>query len=223
MIKFAIRVLGNLLTLIGLSIAIFTYAPILYAEILYRVMGPYRTIPETAQVTNVEVDETETLVPEEPDSENILPIEAVDNNFSIIIPKIGVNAPIVKDVTTSNEISYMNALRDGVAHAKGTSLPGEEGNIFLFAHSSLNFWQLGPYATVFNLLNKLEDDDTVTLVYDGKRYVYRVYETDVVPGWDTTPFKQEYDESVVTLITCDPPGTTINRRVIKARLIYQES
>jgi sortase A len=91
--------------------------------------------------------------------------------------------------------------------------------MFLFAHSSLNFWQLGPYATVFNLLNKIEVGDNITMVYKGRPYVYRVFSTEVVAGWNTKPFDDNYTVPVITLVTCDPPGSTQNRRVVKAKLI----
>ena len=120
---------------------------------------------------------------------------------------------------SANQAEYTAALHEGIAHAKGTALPGERGNTFLFAHSSLNFWQLGPYATVFNLLKELEVDDTVILLHEGKPYLYEVFDKEIVNGWNTELFDIEYDVPVVTMITCDPPGSTINRLVVKARLV----
>lgn len=214
--RFIAKTLGNFLMFIGLGIATFTYAPIIYSEINYMLSPKENIAPEESQKV---LTPDSSGISSEPEFENIELLEPVDPEFSVMITKIDVNAPIVEDVTTINEAEYMNALRRGVAHARGTSLPGEDGNMFLFAHSSLNFWELGPYATVFNLLNKLEEGDLITIFYEGKAYTYSVYEIDVVPGWNTEPFYEEYSEPTVTLITCDPPGTTLNRRVIKARLI----
>jgi hypothetical protein len=40
---------------------------------------------------------------------------------------------------------------NGVAHAKGTVFP-HKGNIYLFAHSTDNWWNVGRYNAVFYLL-----------------------------------------------------------------------
>ncbi len=212
---FWLRMLGNLFWTLGVGIFIFTYIPIAYGEVSYR------AFPHEVAVTEGDVTQRVKNEQENPDGRvlNISPYEAINPEFSIIIPKIDVNAPIVSNVSMANEKEYMNALRQGVAHARGTSMPGETGNIFLFAHSSINFWQLGPYATVFNLLNKLEKGDVIVIAYQGVYYEYAFTDMTVVPGWDTSPFDVEYDDSVITLITCDPPGTTLNRRVVKARLL----
>ncbi len=201
--------------ILGLGIAVFTYAPIIYSEVKYELSPKQNIVP----VENEHNNDSDSGVSDEPDFENIALLEPVDPDFSIVISKIDVNAPVIEDVTTVNHEEYMAALKRGVAHARGTSLPGEPGNMFLFAHSSLNFWELGPYATVFNLLNKLENGDLITVFYDGQAYTYQVYDMEVVPGWNTEPFYEESEDATLTLITCDPPGSTINRRVVKARLI----
>jgi len=112
----------------------------------------------------------------------------------------------------------MEALSRGVAHAKGTALPGEVGNVYLFAHSSLNFWQLGKYATVFNLLRKLEPGDKIVLFYEGRRYNYIVTKREIVPRFNTKPLLKRVSEPTLTLQTCYPPGTTLNRLIITAKL-----
>src|SRR3989339_1959994 len=50
-----------------------------------------------------------------------------NTDFAIVIEKIGASASIVKSVDPYNSQTYQKALRDGVAHAKGTRLPGEGG------------------------------------------------------------------------------------------------
>lgn len=206
--RLILNTFGNLLLLLGLIVFEFTYVPLIYSYINYKVNEN-----DQKQEVKVKVEE------QKEQSRNIDPVVPVDENFSIIIPKIDVNAPVVEQVSMANKNDYMEALRNGVAHAKGTSLPGEKGNMFIFAHSSLNFWQLGKYATVFNLIKQLEPGDTVTFYYMNEPYLYSVIDKTIVPGWNTAPFVQEYDEPMVTLITCDPPGTTINRMVVRAKLV----
>lgn len=207
---YVLRIIGNFSIIFGVGIFVYAFMPIIYGELKYKFFTPYEEVPPVVVIPNEDPVEEVT---------NIIPVDAVNTDFAIVIPKIGVNAPVVSNVSMSVEAEYMDALRQGVAHAKGTALPGEEGNIFMFAHSSLNFWQLGPFATVFNLLNKLENGDIIVVVKDGVYYEYAVVDMTVVPGWDTTPFDVEYDNSMLTLITCDPPGTTLNRRVVKAKLL----
>ena len=214
LLKFFLKTVGNLLFSLGIGTIIFTYIPILYSEVHYSLFLKGKDLSDHQQVIEEKVER-----PTIPDSENILPLQPANPDFSIMINKIAINAPIVQDVTTIKQSSYLAALREGVAHAQGTALPGEAGNMFLFAHSSLNFWELGPYATVFNLLNKLEKGDTVIVYYKGSPYLYKVSEIDIVSGWNTEPFYNEYDKPVLTMITCDPVGTTINRRVVTAELL----
>jgi sortase A len=147
-------------------------------------------------------------------------IEPVDKNFGIVIERIGVNAPVVPDVTVTDEDKYIEALKRGVAHSVTSSYPSEEpGNVYIFAHASLNFFRLGRYATVFNLLRKLEWGDRIHIFYEGDTYVYEVVNREVVKGWNTYPINRPVIEPILTLQTCDPPGTTINRMVVTAKLV----
>lgn len=146
-------------------------------------------------------------------------VKPVSYEFGIVIEKIGVNAPVVADVESSNYEEYMEALKHGVAHAKGTKKPGEVGNTYIHGHSTLNFWQMGKYATVFTLLNKVGEGDRIITFYKGKRYDYKVVKKEIFPGYDITPLLRHYDEPILTLQTCDPPGTTLNRLIVTAKLI----
>ena len=139
--------------------------------------------------------------------------------FSVIIEKIGVNAPIVPNVSVINHDAYGQALKQGVAHAINSAKPSKEaGNTYLFAHASLNFWELGKYATTFNLLRKLELNDTVRVVYKNKLYTYNVVNIEIHEGWNTNAITRAVIEPILTLQTCDPPGTTLNRLVVTAKL-----
>ncbi len=147
-------------------------------------------------------------------------IEPVNRDFAIVIEKIGVNAPIVADVATNNEKMYEEALKSGVAHAASSDYPSEKtgNNVYLFAHASLNFWGLGKYSTVFNLLKKLDYGDRIHIFYKNMTYVYEVVNKEIYPGWNMYPITRRSIESLLTLQTCDPPGTTLNRFVVTAKL-----
>ncbi|MFC1722419.1 sortase [Patescibacteria group bacterium] len=147
-------------------------------------------------------------------------IEPVNKDFSIVIERIGVNAPIVADVSVTDETKYLKALRNGVAHASVSKYPSEKpGNIYMFAHASVDFWKLGKYATVFNLLRKVDIGDRIHIFYKNKTYVYETVNKEVHEGWNTYPITRPVIEPTLTLQTCDPPGTTLNRLVVTANLV----
>lgn len=147
-------------------------------------------------------------------------LEPVNTDFGLIIEKIGVNVPIVQDVSVTNEDAYNEALKNGVAHASVSKYPSEKpGNVYLFAHASVNFWTLGRYATVFNLLRKLETGDRIHVFYKGDTYIYETINKETYPGWNTYPLVRPVLEPILTLQTCDPPGTTLNRLVVTAKLV----
>ena len=148
---------------------------------------------------------------------NIKQIEVLtpeDPNFSIIIPKIGANAKIIANVDSSENKTYLKALRHGVAQAAGTAFPGEGGHIFLFAHSTDYFWNIGTYNAVFYLLNKLEAGDEVDLFFQGQRYVYRVIGKDVVSPSQVQYLTRKTNREFLTLQTCWPLGTTLKRLLV---------
>ena len=147
-------------------------------------------------------------------------IEPVNKDFSIVIERIGVNAPIVADVSVTDEKAYNEALKTGIAHASTSKYPSNNpGNVYLFAHASINFWRLGKYANIFNLVRKLDLGDRIHIFYKGEPYIYEVVNKETMKGWNTYPITRSVVEPILTLQTCDPPGTTLNRMVVTAKLI----
>lgn len=207
--------LGNLFILAGIAYIGLGFYPVLKAELGYFLLTNF---PPTAQPSNnhsaIEPSKyLDTLW-------NDLAEPPVNTEFSIVIPKLGVNAPIVADVTTSNESEYLSALKKGVAHAQNTAVPSEEpGNTYLFAHSTPNIFDIQKYSAVFTLLNKLDNGDRVTIFYKNQRLDYTVNNNEVVESFDLTPLTRQVNSPTLTLQTCDPPGIPINRRIVTAELI----
>lgn len=132
----------------------------------------------------------------------------------LIIPKINLDVPVVYDEPSVDEKAIQRALEDGVLHYATTPSPGELGNPVIFGHSSNNILNRGEYKFAFVLLNRLEIGDTFMVHYEGKRYVYRVTESKIVPPTDVSVLNSTDRPATMTLITCDPPGTAINRLVV---------
>lgn len=145
-------------------------------------------------------------------------IKPIDTEFGIVIPKLGANAHIVPNVDPYNSKSYQYALTKGVAHARGTAVPGAYGNIFLFAHSSENFYNALRYNSVFYLLPKLVVGDTIRLYYNDSEYSYVVTGKKLVQPSDVSYLNGDETTKTLTLMTCWPPGTTIKRLLVFAEL-----
>lgn len=154
-------------------------------------------------------------------NQNIQVLVPSDPNFSIVIPKIGANAKVISNVNPANEKEYLAALKNGVAHSLGTKFPGEGGHIFLFAHSTDYFWNVSTYNAVFYLLYKLEVGDEVNIFYDGRRYVYKVEGRKIVNPSEVDYLTRQTDNELLTLQTCWPPGTTLQRLLVFARPVAQ--
>ena len=146
-------------------------------------------------------------------------IVAVDKEFSLIVPKIGANSKVVPDVDPYNSQVYQRELTKGVAHAKGTVYPGQVGNSFYFAHSSDNFYNANRYNSVFYLLNKLEKDDLFYFVYKEEIFKYKVLQVKIVSADSIDYLKGTTERKLVTLMTCWPAGTTLQRLVVVGELV----
>lgn len=142
----------------------------------------------------------------------------------IVIPKINVEAPVVYDVPTIAEEDVQKGLEHGVVHYITTPNPGEKGNSVIFGHSSSNILNKGKYKFAFLLLKSLNKDDTFIVQKDGKRYVYKIYNKFVVPPTDMSVLGPPPADkpAIMTLITCDPPGTSTNRLIIQAEQIFPD-
>lgn len=147
-----------------------------------------------------------------------LKITPVNTNFSIIIPKIDVNASVTGEVDVTNQAAYFAALEHGAAHAKGTVYPGQNGNSFIFAHSTLNFWDVARYNAVFTLLRKLEPGDRIVTFYKRQRFDYIVKEKKIVDPTDVSSLSPVANGRQLTLQTCDPPGTSLRRLLVIAKM-----
>ena len=139
----------------------------------------------------------------------------------IIIPKIGVSAPLVF-IDTLNEQDLLDALQNGVVHYAGTANPGENGNAVFFGHSSNDWWQKGNYKFIFVLLEKLNPGDQYEIHYQSRKYVYQIESTQTVAPTDLSVLSQT-STPYSTLITCTPPGTSWKRFIVKAKQISPAS
>ncbi len=158
-----------------------------------------------------------TIVPTRIPTPSAVPVlNPEDQAFSLVIPKIGATAPVVPNVNPANEQEYLNVLSTSVAHAEGTAFPGQHEHIFLFAHSTDYVWNVGTYNAVFYLLYKLEQGDEVSLFFGDEQYRYTVTGKKIVNPNEIEYLTRQTDYELLTLQTCWPPGTTLQRLLVFA-------
>ena len=146
-------------------------------------------------------------------------IPRIDND-SISISTINVSAPIVWNVqNTSSDVT--SGLQKGTIHLAGTALPGQIGNVFITGHSSNYPWAKGKYNSIFALLGKLVTGDLIRVRYHDQDYIYKVSGSKVVKPDDLTSLKQG-NQSILSVMTCTPVGTSINRLIVTAKQVYPD-
>lgn len=207
-----------------------TFGPAFYLEVIYRA-NVARNIsyvvsevpPKLPEITGVQPTPTSaplgnpTLFGSITGGNKVEPLVPVSAQFGIVIPKIGANAPIFPNVDAGDDKVYLPVLQKGVAHAMGTSFPGVGGNVYLYAHSTDSFWNVGRYNAIFYLIKELENGDEIDVFFQGVRYVYRVVNKMVVDPSEVNYITEPTSYEQLTLQTCWPPGTTLKRLLVFAR------
>jgi len=145
----------------------------------------------------------------------------VSNDPKLIIPKINVDVPV--DYTAQPDYSsQMSAMAHGVAYfgvPGANSKPGQIGNTVLAGHSSNDLIDPGSYKFIFARLDQLTTGDAIYLNYNGKRYMYTVTGKSVVKPTDVQALIYKTDKPIVTLLTCTPLGTALNRLLVTAEQV----
>lgn len=134
------------------------------------------------------------------------------SDFQLIIEtdKLHISGDIIRGVTD-------DALGSGIGRHVTTGYPNKEGgNMVLSGHR----WYPGdnPYSTIFADLNLLQTGDKIVVLYQGSRYHYEVTEQKVVAATDIS-ILEPTAEPMITLYTCTPKYTSLERLVYRARLV----
>jgi sortase A len=139
----------------------------------------------------------------------------------LIIPKINVDVPVIYDVTPDYD-AQMQAMEGGVAYfgiPGASSKPGQVGNTVLSGHSSNDILDKGDYKFIFARLDQLETGDSIYVNYQGKRYTYTVTKKKVVTPTQVDALVYPTTKPELTLITCTPLGTSLNRLLVTAEQV----
>ena len=142
---------------------------------------------------------------------------AVGNDPRLIIPKINVDVPIVWDAVAADQNSLNAAMDKGVAWFNipgANARPGEKGNFVVSGHSSNDWLDQGDYKFIFARLEQMQVGDVIYTNYNGTRYTYNITKKIVVKPTDVAALTEPTDKPMITLVTCTPLGTAINRLLV---------
>ncbi len=143
----------------------------------------------------------------------------------LIIPKLGLNVPIVvpptdhllKEDWKALEEDIQHGLQDGVVHYPGTARPGQAGNFFVTGHSSYFPWAEGHFKSVFARLGELSVGDEYWVFYGGDKHRYVIDTKKEINPSDVTVLDQPISKRRSSLMTCTPVGTTLRRLIIGSK------
>lgn len=217
-----IVVISDIIFFLGIFYAFIGFGPIIYDNSIYYLLKIFNKNYQLSTDTKKDSSDNNnplSLFGKYILSDNLI-IEPSNKSFSLVIEKLGLSVPIVPNVSVSNQDKYMKSLQNGVAHAITSDFPSESlGNTYLFAHSGFDLRLLGRYSRSFNLIDKLKKGDLINVIYDNKNFEYKVISNEIVKGWDTNPLNKLVMNPTLTLQSCYPPGTTLNRIVVTAVLV----
>jgi LPXTG-site transpeptidase (sortase) family protein len=167
------------------------------------------------------------FVPKPLDLENVITDSQLPKNSEIltgdltkpdriVIKKIGVDAKVLQP-NSVNVATLDEALKSGAVYYPGSGSV-EQGNIFIFGHSTN--WpvvQNQAYKT-FNGLDKLASGDLITLSAGDKNFSYKVTSVELA---DSNNVLVKFDNSgqTLTLSTCNTFGEKQERWVVVAERI----
>jgi sortase A len=166
----------------------------------YKEYSPQLNIDKTPERGRLEKEATTSLALGLPHAECKISCNRV------IIPKIGVDAPIVE---ADNE---EEGLSQGAWRLPYTSTPAQDGNTVIAAH---RFRYLPPNNLTFYLLDKIEPGDQVVVLWEEQRIEYKVTDKKVVDDTDVSVLDQT-ERPVLTLLTCHPLFSSEQRLIVVA-------
>lgn len=193
-------------SIIGFSLVI---SPLTFGFISSQI--PLNQVNKISLKKTTEIRSLNTILPSPKPQE-----EKVVQEFNLYIPKINLYSEVVPNVDITNSDNYnQELLNKGVAHAKGSYLPGDNGPVFLFAHSTDSLSNILRYNAKFFYINDLEKGDEINLYFNGKQYSYEITDKKVVNPGDVDEVRNS--KSNLILSTCWPLGTDWQRLLIFAK------
>jgi len=150
----------------------------------------------------------------------------IDTNYStemtISIPKVKINnIKLSPNVPGSDAAFYDAILKKGVAHLKGTPLPGAGGSSVIYGHSGQTgiFGNRNNPQIIFSRLDSVSVGDEITIEKDSNSLQYIVSARKIVVPEDLAFTNEASQKERLILLTCWPLGIGTKRLVIIAERI----
>lgn len=132
---------------------------------------------------------------------------------SIKVPTVGISS-IINHPTSVDIPTLDNALQKGAVYYPGSGSL-EEGNIFLFGHSSNWAVVRNPAYKIFNGIEKLERGDEIILEAKGYQYIYKVDKVTLVDE-SAALVNLKSTGNKLTISTCNTFGKKAERWVVES-------
>lgn len=199
---------------LGLSILVWVIWPILSFQLYYRALGHVVTpladdfvnSAQAYQESNLDYSKASSWFPKA----KVQTPQIKVSSYALSIPKLRITKALVKVGTDD--------LSESIIHYGGTAMPGKYGNAVLFGHSILpQFFDPKNYLSIFSLLPQLKQGDDIYVHFDGIDYRYEVIGSRITAPDDVAGLEQRYDNAYLTLVTCVPPGTYLQRLWLVAK------
>jgi len=151
---------------------------------------------------------------------NIFIDKDYNKDMWIYIDSVGIDrVKITSNVESQDENVYNRYLKDGVAHFKGTPLPGDGGNSFIYGHSAItSFFRSNPDLpeTIFTRLENVDIGDEVRISRDNDILSYTVRRKHISDAEDFSVLEPSSHRETLTLMTCWPIGIGSKRLILVA-------
>lgn len=185
--KSQLLIVGSLLIIIGVGVIsgkyLYNYFQNKNEEKLIDIF--YEEQEEIVEDTNTE-EQVETTIETKQQSSSKVNYIAV-----IKIPKIGLEKGLCEKGT------YCNNVNRNIQILKESDYPDKEkGNVMLAGHSG------NGRVSYFRKLDKLSQDDEVSIFYNGSEYKYKVVNQYDVEKTGTANIVRNAEKNTLTLITC---------------------
>lgn len=184
--KSQLIIVGSLLILIGISAVGGKY--------LYNYLLDKAEDIKIEEFYEIQEEITDEVIPEEMPTEEKKETTTKDNtNYVAVIkiPKIGIEKGLCEKGSSCNNVNK------NIQILKESTYPDiANGNFILAGHSG------NGRVSYFKNLNKLAQDDEISIFYQGKEYKYKVVNMYDIEKTGTANIIRNKEKTTLTLITC---------------------
>ena len=216
MLKLNLRKINNVLLIVVVAVNLYVIIVPFWPQILFHFQqsqGKQQTLEDSLHKGKITIPlpspgakPTSTAPTPSPSQSSAAGAPKSQGN-RVVIPSMLLDQPIIEDT------SVYRALDKGVWRWPGGSTPDQGGNTVLVGH---RFTYTKPKG-VFYFMDKVHLQDTVGVKWDGRTYIYRVNNTQVVPPTQTS-ILDPTEQPTLTMYTCTPLWLPKNRLVVTAIL-----